>query len=114
MHDMLHRAASAIQRHLQRDVGYASDLVALLTESELEEIVESDVNNGAVMIAAIIYRVRIRIAEHEANVHHKTIEQTVPIRRRHEAHSCGVEGPAVRQVPQIEEDEKDPALNTEH
>jgi len=97
MSDLRHQAANAIREHLQRDVGYAADLVAVLKESELCDIVDNDRPNGAVAIAAVIYQARLRMAMDEANEHAEVIERTVPVVWNRQT-EVGVDGPGIKEV----------------
>jgi len=64
----------AIVRRLDRDEADAVALVDQMKMHEVEDLLEHDgYDSGAVAMAAIIYQVRIRLAQEEANQHHKVI-----------------------------------------
>jgi hypothetical protein len=96
------RAANAIRRLLQRTHRYTDGLIPLLTSTEVETIAtEGQRSGGAVAIAAIIYRARLRQAGAEAEYHHRVIGETVPFAPRADRKRVGVDGPAIREYGRL-------------
>lgn len=73
-------AQKALRTHLRCDGKYVLSLLQVLNEGEREQIAaELENPGGAVAIAAVIYKARLRLACEEADRHHQTILDTVPL-----------------------------------
>jgi len=98
-------AREAIRKHLGHDDVYASSMVEVLNGGELEQIADHLCEPaGAVAIAAVIYRARLRLAAEEAEYHHQVITRTVPLPdgnavRRGERRCYDPKTPGVRVSP---------------
>lgn len=102
---LLQDAQQAIIEHLRQPEEYARSVVEVLTDGEMEQIAGHLRNEaGGVAIAALIYRARLRLAAAEADVHHQTICDTVPLpeaprRTEDRRNSEAVRHPGIRVVP---------------
>lgn len=98
--ELIAQAADGIQSLLQRPPAYTAALLSQLSPAEIDHIARhAKHRGGAVAIAAIIYRARLRLASQEAAAHHEIIRKTVPYDPGCVARSPGKSAPGIRQVP---------------